>query len=97
MGPKLISNTFRLNTELCPPSHFVTGLMHVAMMGTTERHRELIADLEAEAPRLREAQVVGIRRLAATNDAGLRCNKLAMAFVASPPRLWRHGIIVQYK
>ena len=38
------------------------------MMRATERHRELIADLEAEAPGLREAQVMGIRRLASANQ-----------------------------
>ena len=67
------------------------------MMGATERHRELIADLEAEAPGLREAQVVGIRRLAATNDAGLRGNKLAVAFVAPPSGFRRHRIIFKFK
>ena len=67
------------------------------MMGATERHRELIADLEAEASRLREAQVMGIRRLAAANHTGLRGNKLAMAFVAPPPCFRRHGVTFKFK
>ena len=67
------------------------------MMGAAERHRELIADLEAEAPGLREAQVMGVRRLAPTNHAGLRGDKLAVTFVAPPPRFRRHGIIFNQK
>ena len=67
------------------------------MMGATERHRELIADLEAEASRLGEAQVMSVRRLAAANYAGLRGNKLAVTFVAPPPGFRRHGIIFKFK
>ena len=96
-GPKLVSHAHRLDAELPPPSDLVAGPMQIAMMGTAERHRELIADLEAKASWLREAQVVGIRRLASANHAGLRGDKLAVTFVAPPPRLWRHGMIFEYK
>ena len=67
--------------------------MQLAMMGAAERHRELIADLEAEASGLREAQVMGIRRLAAANHTGLCGDKLAMAFVAPSSRFRRHCVI----
>jgi hypothetical protein len=46
--------------------------MDLAMMAPTQRHGELIADLAPERPALREAQMVGIRRLAAANEASLR-------------------------
>jgi hypothetical protein len=36
--------------------------MCLAVMGTAERDRELVAHLSAERSRLRKAQVVGIRR-----------------------------------
>ena len=49
LGPKFVGNAHRLDAELRPPSHFIAGPMQVAMMGATERHRELIADLEAKA------------------------------------------------
>src|SRR5436190_24304306 len=67
--------------------------MQLAMMGAAERHRELVADLEAEASGLREAQVMGVRRLAAANHTGLCGDKLAMAFVAPPPRFRRHRVV----
>ena len=86
-GPKLVSHGHRLDAELGPPADFISGAMQVAMMGAAQRHRELIAGLEAKASWLREAQVVGVRRLASANHAGLRGDKLAVTFVAPPPRL----------
>ena len=71
--------------------------MQLAMMRAAQRHRELIADLEAEAPGLREAQMMGVRWLAPTNHAALRGDKLAVTFVAPPPRFGRHGIIFKLK
>ena len=80
-----------------PPADFISGAMQVPMMGATERHSELIADLEAKASGLRETQVVSVRRLAPANYAGLCGDKLAVTFVATPLRLWRHGITFRYK
>ena len=45
--------------------------MHQPMMDATEWDRELIADLAAERARLSESQVVGIRGLAAADEARL--------------------------
>ena len=45
--------------------------MHGTMMPATERERELSADLAAERARLSESQVVGIRGLAAADEARL--------------------------
>jgi hypothetical protein len=45
--------------------------MHRPVMPATERDRELIADLAAECARLGEAQVVGIRGLAAAHETCL--------------------------
>ncbi len=67
------------------------------MVRAAERHRELIADLEAEAAWLRKAQVMGVRRLAAANNAGLRGYELAVSFVAPPSRFGRDGIIFKLK
>ena len=69
--------------------------MQIAMMRATQRYRELIADLEAEASGLRVAQVMGVRWLAPTNHAGLRSDKLAVTFVAPPPGFGCYGIIFE--
>src|SRR5262249_60375540 len=45
--------------------------MHRPMMPSTERDRELIADLAAERTGLGETKVVGIRGLAAAHETGL--------------------------
>jgi hypothetical protein len=45
--------------------------MHFAMMSSTQGDGELIADLSAERPALRKAQVVGIRRLTTANQTRL--------------------------
>jgi hypothetical protein len=45
--------------------------MHRTMMSAAEGDRELIADLAAERARLSESQVVGIRGLAAADEARL--------------------------
>src|SRR5258708_1762534 len=69
--------------------------MQLAMMGAAERHRELVTDLEAETSGLREAQVMGIRRLTAANHTGLCSDKFAMTFVAPPRRFRRHSVLLK--
>jgi hypothetical protein len=49
--------------------------MKFVMVKTTEGNRVLIADLQRYAPALRECQVVGMGRLAATDEAGLGCHE----------------------
>src|SRR5580704_17544711 len=57
------------------------------MVRPAERHRELVADLAAERPRLRAAEMVRIRGLAPTHKARLRSDKFAMRLIAEAPRL----------
>ena len=45
--------------------------MHRTMMPATEWDRELIADLAAERARLSKSEVVGVRGLAAADEARL--------------------------
>ena len=52
----------RIHSYLPPPSGFVAIAMHLAMMSSTQGDSEFIADLAAECPALRKAQVVGIAR-----------------------------------
>ena len=56
------------------------------MMPSTERDRELIADLAAERTGLREAEVVGVRGLAATDEARLLGDITKVFWVTIAPR-----------
>ena len=58
-------------SELYPPRGFIAAAVHLAMMSSTQRDSELIAGLAPERPTLREAQVMGVRRLPAANQARL--------------------------
>jgi hypothetical protein len=75
----------RVYSDLFPPYRFDAGAVSFAMVSTTERHREFIAHLKAETSRLRKAQVMGIARPPATNQAWLLGDKPKMNFIAHPP------------
>ena len=53
-----------------------------AVVGAAERHHEFVADLAAERPRLGEAQVVRVGRLAAADQAGLLGDEPQVLLVA---------------
>jgi hypothetical protein len=65
--PQRAGRNGRIYSYLLPPRGFVAAAMHLAMMPSTQRHSEFIADLSAECPALRESQVVSVTGLAATN------------------------------
>jgi hypothetical protein len=69
--PEPAGNFDRVDASLPPPVALVAQAMHRPVMPATERDRELIADLAAERARLGEAQVVGIRGLAAAHETCL--------------------------
>ena len=60
--------------------------MHRAVMSATEGDRELIADLAAERTGLGKSEVVGVRGLAAADDACLLSDVAQMLAVAIPTR-----------
>src|SRR5215831_10971186 len=60
--------------------------MHRTVMPAAERNRELIADLAAERTGLGKSEVVGVRGLAATDEARLLGDIAQMLPVAIPPR-----------
>src|SRR5260370_35460610 len=60
--------------------------MHRTMMPATERDRELVADVAAECTGLREAEVVGIRRLTAAHETRLLGDIAQVLPVAITPR-----------
>ena len=45
----------RIYSYLPPPRDFIAAIVQLAMMPTTQRDRELVADLASESPALREA------------------------------------------
>jgi hypothetical protein len=56
------------------------------MVGAAQRHRELVADPAAQGARLHESEVMGVRRLPPTNEAGLRRHELQMGAIAVATR-----------
>jgi hypothetical protein len=60
--------------------------MHRAMMPATEWDRELIADLAAERTGLSESEMMGIRGLAAADEARLLGDIAKVLSVAIPTR-----------
>lgn len=65
-------------------------MVKVAVMLATERNGKFVTDLAGHCPRLREANMVGIRRRGAAKQAGLRCNEPQVILVPDPMR-FREG------
>jgi hypothetical protein len=63
-----------IDTGLVPPCGFVTAAMHLAMMTTAERDRELIANFSAKSRRLRKTEMMRIGGTATANQARLLGN-----------------------
>ena len=80
--PQLESDGHRVDLDGLPPGSLVGCSVEVAMMNATERDGKLIADPTAECSRLSEAEVVRITWSAATHQAGLPRDKLAVLLVA---------------
>ena len=74
--PKILSDPSRIDLQVFPPSHFVTRLMQLPVMPTTERYCELIADFQANAARLRKSQVMRVARLSSADKTGLGRDEL---------------------
>src|SRR5262249_4009432 len=84
--PEPAGNLDRVNAGLPPPRALVVGAMHRTMMPATERDRELIADLAAERTGLGEPEMMGIRGLAAADEARLLGDIAKVLSVAIPTR-----------
>src|ERR1700730_17805572 len=93
--PQRASLKHRINTNLLPPCSFIAVPMDFAMMSPTQGHSELIADLSAKCPAVRETQVVGIAGLATANQTRLFGHMSDMLAVANPARLGQgqHALI----
>jgi hypothetical protein len=68
-SPKLLSGSESINTGSCPPCNFVTRAMNLAMMTAAKRNGEFVADFATQGGRLREPQMMRVRRLSSTDQA----------------------------
>ena len=84
--PKASGDLQGIDPEIFPPGLLVARLMQLPVMTPTERHREFIADLQAERPWLGKAQMMRIRRLSSADQTWLAGNKFQMSLVAQPFR-----------
>ena len=65
--PQRSSSDRRIDPGHLPPCGFIAMAVNLAMVSSAQRDGELVADLAAERPALREAQMMGIRRLPAAD------------------------------
>ena len=86
--PKLVGKSERIDARLFPPSDFVTGPVHFAMVGPAQGDNEHIAHLAPEGSGLREPKVMRIRWLAPAYQARAFGDPFDMNFVAKPTGFW---------
>src|SRR4029450_2800101 len=82
--PKIFGDANRIDLQVFPPSRFITCLMQLPVMPTTERYGELIADFQANRARLGKSKMMRVAWLSSADQARLRCGKLEMRFVTQP-------------
>ena len=79
--PKVPGDPKCIDIRSLPPRDFITRLVQLPMMTSTQRHCEFVADLEANRARLRKTQMVRITWLASTNETCLVRHELQVSFV----------------
>src|SRR5262245_10023619 len=82
--PKILGDANRIDLQVFPPSRFITCLMQLPVMPTTERYGELIADFQTNATQLGESKMMRVARLSTADQARLGCDKLQMRLVTQP-------------
>jgi hypothetical protein len=80
--PQLVGNTDRIDADRRPPRRLIPVPVNLTMVGAAERHGVLVADLAAQRPRLREAQVMRLTGLPLTSKARLRGHESEMGAMA---------------
>ena len=83
-APKPLSGSQRINASLRPLGEFVTGAVDFAMMTAAQWDGELVADSTAEGRRLREPQMMRVRRLSSAYQAGTSENVFASRYTSPP-------------
>jgi hypothetical protein len=85
--PKVARLSQGIDTASLPPCDFVRTVVNLAVMNAAQGHGKLITYLAADGAVLREAKVVGIRRVAAADEAWLFGNKFDVGLVPNSARL----------
>jgi len=78
--PKFKSQGDGVDFDRLPPSRLVAPPVKLTVVRTTERHRELVADLPTEGAGLSEAQMVRVARGAPAHEAGLACTEFPVFY-----------------
>jgi hypothetical protein len=73
--PQVLGGLHWLDPQICPPGHFVAGLMQLPMMTAAERYSEFVADFKTKRSGLSKPQVMRIGRRPPTDETWLRSNK----------------------
>ena len=69
--PQLAGNRDRIDAGVLPPGGFVADTVHQPVMDAAERNCEFVAGLAAKRPRLHKSDLMGVRGLAAAQQARL--------------------------
>src|ERR1700722_751013 len=80
--PQLEGYGQRIDADSSPPRGFITVGVKITVMQSTDRDRILITDLAPNCTRLGEANVVRLARRAATDNARLSGDELAVLLIA---------------
>ena len=80
-APQVSRNGQWLKMMSGPPSNFITGPVKLPVVGSAHGHGELIADLPTERAKLGKAQVMGVWRYTAADEAGLLSDELEVLLV----------------
>ncbi len=85
--PQRASSAGRIDTGFFPPRGFIATATDLAVVAPAQRHGELIAHFSPERAVLREPQMMGIGRAAATNQTRLFGHELDVVSVTKAARL----------
>src|SRR6516164_1797957 len=83
LQPKHASSGGRINAGLVPPRGFITAPMHLAVMTTAERYRELITSFSAQSRWLCKTEMMRIGGTPTANQAWLLGDRFHMLPVAN--------------
>ena len=86
LGPKVCRNGQWIDPLALPPGALIAAPVQLPMMQPADRDREAVAHFPPHRPLLRELDVMGIRRGAAADEAGLGGDKFQMLAIAVRPR-----------
>jgi hypothetical protein len=82
--PQHAGGVDRIHPSIPPPYGLIAAAVDFAVVSSTQRDRELIADLPAKRAALGKSQVMSVRRESAANQAWVLGDRAYMVSVASP-------------